>query len=67
MNQKELLEKLHRAQDRMEKDHDNGLWGKYPPLYSSDYLFGRIKVVKETIQLIEGYDKLEKRRSKKHD
>lgn len=53
MNQQELLAFLKRAKVKMEQDYKDGNEGKYPPLYSRDYLFGKLKAVKETIQIIE--------------
>ena len=56
MNQLELiefLEFLRRCEIKMADDLDKGLWGKYPPLYSKDYLFGKLKAVREMIQRIE--------------
>ena len=56
MNQLELLEFLQflrKSEIKMTDDLEKGRWGKYPPLYSKDYLFGKLKAVREMIQRIE--------------
>lgn len=54
MDQKKLLEFLHKSEVKMDWDYENEREGHYPPLYSRDYLFGKLKAVREIIQLIEG-------------
>jgi hypothetical protein len=53
MDRKEILSFLRRCEAKMDDDYAEGRWGKYPPLYSKDYLFGKLKAVKEMIQRIE--------------
>ena len=48
-----LLNKLHRSKEQMEKDLDANDLRKYPPLYSKDYVFGKLQTIKEIINLLE--------------
>lgn len=54
MDSKLILDSLYRSKKQMEEDYESGNEGKYPPLYSRDFLFGKLQLAKETIQLIEG-------------
>lgn len=53
LSRSEIKKLLEIARDRMEKDYKNDNFKKYPPLYSKDYLFGKIKAVKEILVFID--------------
>ena len=53
METKKLLGTLERWEAGMVDDYNNNREGKYPPLYSKDYLFGKLKATRELINYIE--------------
>ena len=53
MDEETLLKFLKMAKNNMQNDYDNEREEKYPPLYSKDYLFGKLKATTEIIRIIE--------------
>jgi len=52
-SQPQLLRFLYKARNKLKKDYDEGNTGKYPPLYSRDYVYGKFKSVEDMINILE--------------
>ena len=50
---KRLLSSLHRNKRMLEEDIMEENTGKYPPLYSMDYMHGRLRAINEVLQIME--------------
>jgi hypothetical protein len=51
----DLIKRIKYWEGKMSEDYDNGKEGKYPPLYSKDYLFGKLKATRELIYFLKWY------------
>lgn len=49
----DLLNKLYKSKTQIEKDLADNNLRKYPPLYSKDYVFGKLQTIKDIINLLE--------------